>query len=238
MKAILISGFENKKVKKNNLTQDFLHDTKRFARYLILKAALNIEDVFVFKPTRIKEINLWGVFECIRQIVDLYPKEPLIIYYSGHGEKKYWNLRANKKDGERAYFFKFKRLLRILQKRSAPLIVIADCCYGMSLKKELEKLSYPWLLLGLAPETRIGYGSVEKQIELCWSRRMLARPRYDNDTRLVSFIKFKSYNKNFYGFKYGDGKHFRKFFFIYRYKKVKVVLRAGSDLDHLMFPKK
>ena len=247
MKAIIISGFEKSRARKNNkkknrlmpsLTPDFIDDAKRFARYLILKAGLQIDDVFVFKPSTIKTMGVWGMFECFKNEVDLYPNEPLIIYYSGHGEKGYWNLRANDKKGERRYFFKFKRLLRVLQKRNAPLIVIADCCYGMSLKKELKKLNYPWLLLGLAPENRVGYGTIERQIEFFWLRHKRALLRYDNDIRLVSSIRFKSYNKKFYGFKYSDGKHLKKFYFLYSYKRVKVVLRAGSDLDHLMFPKK
>lgn len=239
MKAILISGFEKKQKNKDDQTPDFIDDCKRFARYLILKVGLKIDDVHVFKPIKINTISLWGLFESIRSIVDSSPNEPLVIYYSGHGEKTHWNLRANKKNGESSYYFKFKRLRRILQKRNGPLIVIANCCYGMALKKELKRLSCPWLLLGLAPETRVGYGSMQAQLELLWSNRETIFPLYENSSgRLVKSIKIKSYKKIFYGFKYGDGKHFRKFFFNHCYKKVKVILRAGSNLDYLMHPKK
>ncbi len=242
MKAILISGFEypnKKKLKKGkyeNMTPELIGDTKRFARYLVLKARLKIDDIFVFKPSRIKMMGIWGLFECIREIIDLYPNEPLVIYYSGHGEKKYWNLRANRSRGEPSCFLRFRKMARILSRRSAPLIVIADCCYGMAIGKHLKKLNYPWLLLGLAPENRVGYGSIERQIELFWSKRMLARPRYDNNKKLVSFIKL---NVRLYDFKLGKGRRLKKFYFSsYAYKKVRAILRLGSDLDYLLFSKK
>ncbi|MHB9019428.1 MAG: hypothetical protein ACYC3G_00925 [Minisyncoccota bacterium] len=239
MKAILISGFEREEKHKDKQTSDFIDDCKRFAKYLILKVGLKNTDISFFKPTKIKLINLWGLFESVRNTINSYPNEPLVIYYSGHGEKTYWNLRATKKSGERNYFFKFKRLLGLLKKRKAPLIVVANCCYGMVLKKELKKLNYPWLLIGLAPESRVGYGSMQAQLELLWSHRQIFFPLYEDSAgKLVKSIKIKSYNKKFYGFKYGDGKHFRKFFFNFNYKRIKIVLRAGSDLDHLMFPKK
>ena len=244
MKAIVISGFEYpKKKKKNgmrpeNLTPEFIEDTKRFVRYLILKARLKIDDVFVFKPSKIKTIRLWGLCECVRQISNLYATEPLVIYYSGHGEKKYWNLRHRGKKGDPSYFLKHRRLFNILRKRSAPLIVIADCCYGMAIGKYLKKLNYPWLLLGLAPENRVGFGSVERQIEMFWSHGFRAFPKYDIGEEIVETIKFKSFNKKLYGLKYLGRRRFRKFYFSYSYKTVKIILRAGHDLDYLLFPKK
>jgi hypothetical protein len=239
MKAILISGFEKPKKNKEDLTLDFIDDCKSFAKYLLKKVGLKKEDIFIFDPTKVKRLKLRGLFGNISEVARLYPDEPLVIYYSGHGEEGHWNLRANSKDGESEYFFKFPRLLRILRKRSAPLIVIADCCYGMYIRKELKKLSYPWLLLGLAPETRVGFSNVWPQIKLFWSNREIAVPLYNNYSgRLVKSVKFKSFNKKLYGFKYGVGKHLRKFFFSYHYKRTKVNLRAGSDLDRLMYPKK
>jgi|GEM_PF-2128826 len=237
MKAILISGFERAEKHKDNQTPDFIDDCKRFAKYLILKVGLKNKDISFFKPTKIKSINLWGLFESIRDVIDSYSNEPLVIYYSGHGEKSYWNLRATQKSGERNYFFKFKRLLGLLKKRNAPLIVVANCCYGMVLKKELKKLNYPWLLIGLAPESRVGYGSMQAQLELLWSHREKLVPLYENASgKLVKSLKVKSYRKKFYGFRYGDGKHFHKFYFLHSYKRVKISLREGYDLDYLMYP--
>jgi hypothetical protein len=109
----------------------------------------------------------------------------------------------------------------------------------MFIRKELKKLKYPWLLIGLAPETRLGYGSVGQQAILYWFRNKPANPKYDNGHgRLVRAIKYKSYNKKFYGFK-PDGKGgLRKFYFLSSYKMKKIVLRAGTDLDYLLYPKK
>ncbi|MEK7478503.1 MAG: hypothetical protein AAB626_01085 [Patescibacteria group bacterium] len=239
MKAILISGFEKPEKGKEDMPLDFIDDCKSLTKYLLKKVGLKKKDILAFDPMKIKRLKLHGLFGNISKFIGLYSNEPLIIYYSGHGEEGHWNMRANSKNGESKYFFKFPRLLRILRKRSAPLIVIADCCYGMYIRKELKKLSYPWLLLGLAPETRVGFSSVWPQIKLLWSNRRIAVPLYNNYSgRLVKSVKFKSFNKKLYGFKYGVGKHLRKFFFSYRYKRTKVNLRAGSDLDHLMYPKK
>lgn len=243
MKVILINGFEKAKKNEDNLTNNFIRDCKRFSRYLLKKVGLERKDIFYFNFEKGIKVNAF--LRNLKNVVDLYPNESLIVYYSGHGEKDYWNLRkdswnshTNKYQGNKKYFLKFPRLLRIFQKRSLPLIIISDCCYGMSLGKKLKKLSYPWLLLGLAPETRVGYGSVQSQITKNWSKHCRANPKYDNGNKKVRYIKIKSYNKNLYGFRYGDGKHFRKFFFSFRYKRIRVVLRAGSDIDHLCYPKK
>ncbi len=238
MKAIVISGLGKKKGKNEALTSEFMRDCKFFIRYLIQSVGLKTSDVYFFKPNTVKIMRLWGLFESIKETIRLYPDETLLIFYSGHGERGYWNLQPYTKE-ERSYYFKFKRLLRILKKRNAPLIVVADCCHGMFIRKELKKLNYPWLLIGLSPENKTGYGSVGQQAILYWSRGKNANPKYDNGSgRLIRFIKFKSYNKKFYGFK-PDGKGgLRKFYFVSSYKIKKINLREGVDLDYLLFPKK
>ncbi len=238
MKAIVMCGFGRRNSKKEALTSEFMRDCKFFIRYLVKRVGLKTEDVHFLKPGTIKTMRLWGLLETIKEIVRLNPNEPLLVSYSGHGEAGYWNLRPHTKE-KKTYYFKFKQLIRILKKRNAPLIVVADCCYGMSIRKELKKLDYPWLLIGLAPQTRVGYGSIGQQAMLYWSRNKPANPKYDNGNgRLLKFLRFKSYNKKFYGFKPNGKRGFRKFYFLSSYKMKKVNLRAGTDLDYLLYPKK
>lgn len=235
MKAILIAGLEEK---TNKPVQYFTKDCKRFRRYLLKKVGLEKKDVYFFNPKRILKIKLRGLLNKIGKIVSGNSGEPLVIYYNGHGLSKLWSLYEINDKRVKSYSLRFDALLNILKNQRAPLVVMADTCFSMSLRRYLERLPCPWMLIGLAPEGRYGEGSVLGQVLKSWSKKCTANPKFNTGKSLVRYFKVKRYNQTKYGFRYGDGKHFRKFFFSYSFKRIKVVLRAGSDLDYLMHSKK
>ena len=239
MKVIIISGFEIPKKGKDDLTGNFIRDCILFRRYFLTELGLLKKDILFFDPKRIKRIKLKGLIKGAREISSLYSAEPLIIYYSGHGEKSYWKLFSNQKKGSpNSYFFYHRRLLSAIKNHAAPIIVIADCCYGMSLKRELRKLKCGWLLIGLAPKNRIGYSHLFLgQITRKWLKRRIANPVYKTETGRARYIRIKSFDKKNYGLRYYGGK-FHKYFYRYSFKKIKIVLREGDNLDYLCYPKK
>ena len=237
MKAILIAGLEIKKDEKKAL--DFTKDCKKLRQYLLKKVRLEKKDIHFFSPKRILNIKLRGLLNKMDRIISRNSREPLLVYYSGHGLSKMLSLYEINNRRVKSYSLHFSRLLKALRGHNAPMIVVSDTCFAMSLKHHLEGLQRPWMLIGLAPEGQYGdEDGVLSQIIRSWSRRRPADPKFNTGKRLVRSFKVKRYDRTKYGFMYGDGKHFRKFFFSYHYKRIKVVLRAGSDLDHFVYPKK
>ncbi len=241
MKAILISGSEIVKFGEDSQAKDFVNDRTIFELFLRKRVGLEKRNVFRFDFEKIRKFKISGLIKRIKKVVGADPEEPLIIYYSGHGREKFWSLLEKNEKPVKKFAFYNRSLMHALKKQLGPLIVIADSCYAMSLKRHLEKIDRPWLLLGLAPENLQGMGGglLTNEVLKAWQNRKNVYPKFEKSSgkRVGSVIK-KSYNKKFYGFK-PDGKGgLRKFYFMRLRTKVKIVLRAGSDLDHLMFPKK
>jgi hypothetical protein len=95
------------------------------------------------------------------------------------------------------------------------------------------------MLIGLAPEGQYGESAgILGQVIKSWSGRCPADPKFDTGKRLVRYFKVKRYDQTRSCLLYGNDKRFHKFFPYYSFKRIKVVLRAGSDLDHLLYPKK
>jgi len=97
-------------------------------------------------------------------------KEPLVLYYGGHGCRNGWELSP-------VYKFPYAAVAQLFKRRSKPTIFVNDCCYGMALKDHLSKLKCQHLLLGLAPKTKEGYGTLVFGITRCWKNRSLADPK-------------------------------------------------------------
>ncbi|MDO8443275.1 MAG: caspase family protein [bacterium] len=236
MKAILISGLEKK---TNKQVQYFAKDCKRLRRYLLKKVGLKQKDISFFSPKRILNIKLKGLLSKVGKIVSKNSSEPLLVYYSGHGLSKMWSLYEINDRRVKSYSLCFTRLMKVLKNHNAPLIVVADTCFAMSLKRHMEELRCQWMLIGLAPEGQYGdEAGVLGQVIESWLKRRPADPKYNTGKRLVRFFKVKKYNQTKYCLLYGSDKRFHKFFPIYSFKRIEAVLREGSSLDYFVYPKK
>jgi hypothetical protein len=97
-------------------------------------------------------------------------REPLVIYYGGHGYRNGWNL------GDECYM-PYEIITDTLKKRTKPTIFVNDCCFGMALQDYLHKLRCQSMLLGLAPKTLEGFDSLVPAVVSCWGNRHPADPK-------------------------------------------------------------
>jgi len=236
MKAILICGAESVSFKGMLKVSDLNYSCLNLYHYLRKNVRLPEENIFSYDGRGVLRLKANGIANEISRIIALDPYEPLVLYYGGHGLDGGWKLY--KKSGKAAdgYSLDHKKLANVLQKQQGPLIIIADCCYAMSLKKRLKKLSCKLLLLGLSPENLVGYGSVVNQLVRKWASRKIANPLYDNSYQKVRYVKVKRYLKPL-GWICIVGKKSRRYYPQGDSKKVKLVLRQGDDLDYLLYPK-
>lgn len=238
MKAILIAGLEEK-TNKNLRILDFTKDCEKLRRYLIRKVGLKKKDISFFDPKCILNIKLKGLLNKMSKIVFRNSNEPFLVYYSGHGLSKMWSLYEINDGRVKSYSLRFTRLMKALKDHNAPLIVVADTCFAMSLKRYMEKLRCQWMLIGLAPEGQYGNETgVLDQVIGSWLKRRPTDPKYNIGKRLVRSFKVKRYDQTKSCLLYGNDKRFHKFFPYYSFKRIEAVLRAGSSLDYLVYPKK
>jgi len=250
MKAILISGIEAVSNKDSNIVSDLGINNLSFYLYLRCRAHLSKKDIFFYDGKDIISLKVRDLLGGIRKIVSSKdPLEPLLIYYGGHGAVDEWSIYTQNRRGIRGFELKHKYLRIALEKQRGPLIIVADCCFAMSLKNELKHLNCKWLLLGLSPEDRLGYigdvrGSINGhksvliQIMKSWSKHMPADPKYYNGNKVIRYLKKKNNRGSGYCLYMGGDKKFRKFYLTRRIKKTRIILREGDDLDYLLYPKK
>lgn len=250
MKAILISGIETSSNKRINIVSDFGINNLSFYHYLKYKVCLPEENVFFYDGKDVLNLKTAGLLAKIEEIVSSKnPQEPLLIYYGGHGAVGEWSISTINRCGIKGFELKHKDLRLVLERQRGPLIIVADCCYAMSLRKELKKLKCEWLLLGLSPSDRFGYvssvnGSVNGhksvllQIMESWLKRKPANPKYFNGHRLIRYFKRKKHRNSKYCLYMGGDKKLHKLYLYCYTKKIKINLREGANLDYLLFPKK
>lgn len=250
MKAILISGIETVSEKGSNIVLDLGLNNLSFYLYLKYKVCLPEKDIFFYDGKDVLSLRAKGLLtEIEERVASKDPLEPLLIYYGGHGAIGKWPIFTKNKFGIKGFKLKHKNLRLVLEKQDGPLIIIADCCYAMSLKKQLKNLNCKWLLLGLAPKDRPGYlgdvrGSINShkgviiQIMKSWLKHEPANPKYFNGNKAVRYFKKKKYRKSNYCLYMGNNKKLHRYYFEYSFRKIKVVLREGDNLDCLMYPKK
>lgn len=235
MKFILLSGIEEE---KGNLITTFSLECVKFFKYLSNKLSISKNKIYFFIPVKFLHLKIDGILDNLIKIIHENPLEPLLIYFNGHGQDGAWCFCT--KDGRAfsPFVLPHRKLIRALREQRGPLIIIADCCYAMSLFESLNKLKCKKLLIGLSPKNMVGYDSVLDRVIEKWLSKKIADPLYDTGKRKARFIKIIDYRRSkycrFYG---GDGK-FHKYYFDYFVKKIRIVLRAGDDLDFLLYPKK
>lgn len=234
MKAILIYGVESVPSYRDTYSvRDFSCCCLGFYHYLREKARLLEEKIFSYDGRNVLRLKAKGIANEISRIISLNPREPLVLYYGGHGFRDGWALKIG--CSTEGYSLGHKKLADVLQKQLGPLIIIADCCYAMSLKKYLKKLSCKLLLLGATPENLTGYGGVIRQIIKSWVLGKVANPLYDNKFGKRRYVEVKKYLKPL-GWICIPGKKSRRYY-PQDTKKVKVILRQGDNLDYLLYSK-
>jgi len=250
MKAILISGIETSSNKELNVVSDLGLNNLSFYNYLKYRVCLSEEDVFFYDGKDVLNLRARGLLAKIQEVVSLKdPQEPLLIYYGGHGAVDEWSINTINREGIKGFELKHKDLRLVLEKQRGPLIVVADCCYAMSLRKELKKLKCEWLLLGLSPGDRFGYlgdvkgsinghKSVLLQLMDSWLKHKPARPKYFNGQQVVRYLKTKKHRNPKYCLYMGNDKKLHKYYLYCYTKKTEIILREGSNLDYLLYPKK
>jgi hypothetical protein len=206
MKALIVSGFDWKDKKFGYKRSFFNRSGKIFKDFLINDLGLRKEDVFVYGVDQKRFSNI-GLMRMIEMADRKSRKEPLVIYYTGHGFPSGWAFSTN-------VDLSYRSLIEILNKRLAPLIVINDCCFAMSMALSLKKMKCRHLLIGITMKNRIGYDDegVIKEVLRFWRAKKLANPRYY------------------------DGKKFRRYVKLKSGKTIRVHLRRGSSLDYLFYP--
>mgnify|MGYP001602943082 FL=1 len=242
MKAIIICSLERKsKIDKDELEDsgilDTFSDSKCLLKYLKNKVGISKNKIFLFYKN-IKRFKAGGLLRRIEDIVSKSCWEPLLICFDGHGIKGEWALFNNDGVFPEPYTFYHKYLVKVLEEQRGPLIIIADCCHAMSLSEYLKKLKCKKLLIGLSPKNKLGFGSVLAQILEEWNSGNVADPLYDNGHREMRYFKIRDYRKSKYCRLYENNKKFRKYYYDYFVKKIRIVLREGDNLDYLMYPKK
>jgi hypothetical protein len=246
MKAILIAGVESFLAKELPIVSDLGTGCLSFYSYLRKKVRLFEKKIFYYSGRDILRFKSKRLLSKIEKIILMSPSEPLVIYYNGHGLGGEWSIFSENGIGKLC--LNHKRLLKVLKKQQGPLIMIADCCYAMSIKEQLKKLKCEWLLLGAAPKNRIGYDDVSEkhtitygvisQIIRSWLKHKPANPKYFDGERKVRNVKKKIVDRSKYVLSYNSKKkEFKKFYYSYSFKKIKMVLRQGDDLDSLLYSK-
>lgn len=218
MKALIISGFDWKKIKiqpyvecKKNF---FSISGKIFYRFLRQELELPVEDISLYGVKK-RDFSADDLLKFIEEVDQKSKSEPLLIYYTGHGD-------CNTKRTYPGWLFSdkivfpYEALVEALGKRTAPLIVVNDCCFSMWLATYMEKLKCENLLIATAPKNRIGYESVKviNEILRFWEAGKPANPRYFNNKKFLRNIRTKSG------------------------RIIKVILRSGDALDHHCYSKK
>ncbi|MBI4991958.1 MAG: hypothetical protein HZB99_01960 [Candidatus Harrisonbacteria bacterium] len=180
---------------------EFESETAEFFEYFRNQVKLPLDRIhFYNEEVYKKKVSLEDFLKDIAKI-----NEPVVLYYGGHGYRDGWQLLENR-------LMSYRSLIQILRNRSKPAIFVNDCCFGMALKDHICGLQCRYLLLGLAPKTCEGEGSVVPGIIRCWKERRLADPRLwvmDKDKRTPFILE-----------KYID------------------LLRCGDQLDNFCYPKK
>ncbi|MBU4347919.1 hypothetical protein KJ671_00180 [Patescibacteria group bacterium] len=265
MKVILIAGVESFLVKKLPIISDLGTGCLSFYSYLRKKVHLFEKKIFFYDGRDVLRLKTKRLLRKIEKIIAMNPSEPLVIYFDGHGLKGEWCLYVKNKTG--GFSLRYRKLIKVLKKQRGPLIIIADCCYAMDLEKQLEKLSCEWLLLGAAPKDRVGHYDVSEQFTTSygviiqivkdWLKHSPANPKYNPEKAGVApirYIKEKIYSKTEYVLLYDSKKNiFKKSYlpcfhktkkkvmgapyYVQSYDKIKIVLRAGDNIDHLLYPK-
>lgn len=200
MKALIISSYDK---------SIFPHlDSARFFKYLTDEVGM-IKDDIVFYGRAEHEAKL-SFYNVLLRMCELSKDEPLIIYYSGHGLKVGWDFKKNMN-------ISYEIIFKFLEERSAPLIFINDCCFGMVAVDFMKEIKYAKMLIGLAPKNRLGESDKKsillREIFRYWRKGLPANPRF-----CVEKGKYCRYS----------GKKVKK----------KICLRWGDDLDRLIFPLK
>lgn len=160
-----------------HFSDEFMEDTVKFYEYFwkVLKLP---EIHFYTIETYLKGKRVEGV---LKELVG--KNSPLIIYYGGHGLEDGWQL-SNK------YQIKYNDIFTILKDQREPVIFVNDCCFGMAPQDYLPQLQCPYLLLGLAPKTKEGFGSMVPGIIKCWKNHQPADPKHwvENKKKLSQFV--------------------------------------------------
>lgn len=238
MRAILISGIE-KNDKNPNDVQDFSKKCVELYGYLFHKLHILPKDILFFIPKFVLKLKEKGILKEINTFISEKSFEPLIIYFRGHGSRYSWSLYSKNLISSECFHLRFRRMKWVLKKQRGPLIVIADCCHAMSLFDYLKELKCQKLFIGLSPKNGLGWDTVIESIIQNWQNHKLASPLYNMPKgRSVRYVKIKDYRKSKYCLFNGNDGMFHRYYYDYFFKKIKIVLREGDNLDYLMYPKK
>ena len=235
MKFVLLSGIEEE---KGNLITTFSLECVKLYKYLFDKLSIPKEKIYFFSPEEFMRLKIGGILRDLKIMIKQDPYEPLVIYFNGHGRINEWCFYTKDGCAYLPFVLCHKKLIRALRKQRGPLIIIADCCFSMSLMESLKNLKCEKLLIGLSPKNRVGFDSVLDQVLEKWNSGNIANPLYNNGKRKIRFIKRTDYRKSKYCRLFGGDKKFHRYYYNYFVKKTRIVLRNGNFLDHYMYPKK
>ncbi len=192
-------------------------DAADFFNYLVKEVGLTKDDIFFYGPAEYAaKISFHNIFF---RVCDLTQKEPLVIYYSGHGDQRGW-------DFTNELFIAYEELAEFMdfKKRSAPLILINDCCYGMAAVDYFRGLNFKKVIFGLAPRDFPGQSDESGSFLLpelfkYWRKGMSALPIFKiNMKELPAELRRDL-----------------------KAKKISIDhpnLRYGDQIDYLLFPQK
>jgi len=125
----------------------------------------------------------------LMRILHLHHHEPLLIVYSGHGEKEGWTPNED-------CLFRYDSLSLLLLFRVQPTIVIADCCYSGALISEMKK-NGPDLELFEAITSADGkskcFGGLLKDVQEFWRKGSVFVPEKKIKIRYRREKKIKTY---------------------------------------------
>ncbi|MBU4347918.1 hypothetical protein KJ671_00175 [Patescibacteria group bacterium] len=204
MKVMIISGFD---YSDKNPPNYFHNSGKFFYRFVRKELKIAKKDVFVY-GLRQKTQSSESLLHFIEKVAKKSKKEPLAIYYTGHGLFGSWSFSEEIE-------FSYEELAWIFSKRKKPLIIINDCCYSMSLVPYLKTLICKRLLISTTMKGLEAFSNskIIKEILKFWRARKPANPKYFNGIKFVRRLIKPS-------------------------RAIEVKLREGDDLDYLMYPKK
>jgi|GEM_PF-1751378 len=206
MKVFIVTGYGAELCTYN--------DAADFFNYLVKEVGIKKDDIFFYGPAEYEaKINFYNIFA---QICKRSRNEDLIIYYSGHGLDNCWSLKDYAE-------IPYEVLAHFLQDRSAPLIFINDCCFGMAAVDFLKDLYCRKLIIGLAPKNLLGQsddnvGSVLlPDLFSSWRKYTLAHPKFkikkeDLPEEMRDIVNLKMLGAS--------------------------ALRYGDEIDYILFPQK
>lgn len=146
--------------------------SEKLVKYLRKKTRLRKKNIILLHSSRYRGSQ--RILKELSFLFDLYKKEDILIFYSGHGGRDCWGFNNYPDD-----VLEYRDLENIFWKFQGRLVLINDCCYALAIQSCLRKcIRGRFLLFGSSRKDKIGdsFVSILNPILKAWLKKKKAFP--------------------------------------------------------------